>query len=104
VPATNDDVLRAVNAVAAEQGRVSAALEGHVRLDDERFRGIKESMARIEASQVEGKATLDTLVKQRAFDRGARWAAVKVAGLVSFLVSAAFSVAAWAGLAPGFHK
>lgn len=93
--ATMDDVLRAVQSVASEQARVAAALEGHVELDNERFRGINGKLDKIDARTEQTATGVQSLKDTRTFNRGRAWMIAKVIGLAGGMFAAAEVVMAF---------
>lgn len=94
--ATNDDVLRAVQGVASEQGRVAAALEGHVALDNERFKGVNDKLDKIDARTEQTAAGVQSLKDARNFNRGRAWAFAKILGMAALIASVAEVALTWA--------
>lgn len=91
----SDEILRAIQQIAVDQGKVVSSLNGHVELDNERFRGMHEKLDRIDVRTEQTQKDVESLKETRTFNRGRAWMIAKVLALAGGMFTAAEVVMAF---------
>ncbi len=97
----NDEIMRELRAINAEQARLAAEVKAHTELDTERFRFVNEKLAEIGVWSRETRLDVKSLLETRAFQKGIKAASVRAASLIAVLISGGFALVTW--LAPLFR-